>query len=190
MISTPNSSNRVIIECTNCIGRLRVPVGKVGTIKCSHCHTEFDADTRSNEDTYVSDKPKDYDVVLGAESPVPVNAVVLGGLEGIKRHLKSDDCEIRIAALLEARTYGRAGLDLIITALEDRSLKVFQASYSYLKNETEFNVTEALQKALPIDSSVNIDYSKLRDLLIDEKWLEADKETAELLLKVRNRQKN
>jgi GUN4-like len=170
--------------------RENIPVGKVGIIQCPHCYSEFEADTRSNENTtYTNNKPKDYDVVLGGESLISVNDVVLGGVEGIKRRLESNDDEIRIAALSEAQKYGKAGLDLIIAALQDRSPKVFQVSYSYLKNETELNVKEALQKALPLNSSVNIDYSKLRDLLIDEKWLEADKETAELLLKVRNRQK-
>ena len=189
MVSTPNSSNRVIIKCTNCTGKLRVPVGKVGTIPCPHCHTEFEADTRSNEDTYTSNKPKDYDVVLGGKSLIPVNGVVLGGLEGVKHRLESEEEDIRIAALSEARKYGKAGLYLIISALKDPSLEVFQASYSYLKNETELDAKEVLQKALPLNSSANMDYSKLRDFLIDEKWLEADKETANLLLKTCNRQK-
>lgn len=132
---------------------------------------------------------KANDVFVSVNNKSPSDGLILGGLEGVQRRLESEEEEIRIAALSEAKNYEKAGLDLIITALEDKSPKVFQASYSYLKNKTELNIKEALQKVLPLDSSENIDYSKLRDLLIDGKWLKADRETANLLLKVRDRQK-
>ncbi len=188
-MSTQDIPKRVIIECDRCKAKLRVPTGKIGIIECPRCQSEFNVDTRGNNDLTHCDRPKEYDVVLSGESPIPINSVVLGGLEGVEQSLKSDNDAIKIAALTEARKYGKVGLDLIISALEDRSLEIFQASYSYLKNERGLDVKKLLQQALPLNSSVDIDYSKLRDLLMDEEWLKADKETANLLLKVRNRQK-
>ena len=37
---------RVIVRCTNCQGKLRVPINQLGTLKCPHCNSEFGADTR------------------------------------------------------------------------------------------------------------------------------------------------
>ena len=37
---------KVIIKCTICQGKLRVPINQLGTLKCLHCNSEFSADTR------------------------------------------------------------------------------------------------------------------------------------------------
>ncbi|MBE9044781.1 AAA family ATPase [Pleurocapsales cyanobacterium LEGE 10410] len=37
---------RVIVKCTNCQGKIRVPINQLGTLKCPHCNSEFIADTR------------------------------------------------------------------------------------------------------------------------------------------------
>lgn len=70
------------------------------------------------------DRPKEYDVVLGGQNPPPVQGVVLGGIEGVKRRLASQIVEARIATLSEALKYGEAGLDLVIEGLRDNSLQV------------------------------------------------------------------
>lgn len=44
-------------------------------------------------------QPKKYDLVLGGNNLPPTNGLVLGGIEGVKRRLDSDDIEVRIAAL-------------------------------------------------------------------------------------------
>ncbi|MEM9925841.1 MAG: hypothetical protein AAF915_19170 [Cyanobacteria bacterium P01_D01_bin.50] len=69
-------------------------------------------------------QPREFDVVLGGENPAPVTGVVLGGIEGVKRRLESDDEEVRIAALWNALNYGETGLDLIIQALKDSSQEI------------------------------------------------------------------
>jgi hypothetical protein len=53
------------------------------------------------------------DAVLGGQSPPPVNAVVLGGLEGVKQRLLSESDQVKIAALKDALKYGTAGLKLL-----------------------------------------------------------------------------
>ena len=63
-------------------------------------------------------QPREDDAVLGGDSPPPT-AVVLGGLEGVKRSLASSVEAQRILALTDALKYGELGLDLVILALLD-----------------------------------------------------------------------
>ncbi|MCF4969736.1 hypothetical protein [Nostoc sp. CMAA1605] len=68
-----------------------------------------------------SNHPGEFDAVLGGESQKQNHAVVLGGIEGVKKRLDSEDEEIKIAALEDALQYGDPGVDLIIEALYDAS---------------------------------------------------------------------
>ncbi|BAY24134.1 GUN4 domain protein [Calothrix sp. NIES-2100] len=79
------------------------------------------------------------------KKPLPV-AVVLGGLEGVKRRLANPVVEQKIAALEEALKYGEAGLELLIWALEDKLWKVRQAAYALLATRQEPIVQEILQE--------------------------------------------
>jgi len=74
-------------------------------------------------------QPKAYDVVLGGQVPIPSSIAVLGGLEGIKRHLTSAVALQRISALSDALKYGQKGLALVIQALKDESWEVQQSAY-------------------------------------------------------------
>jgi len=95
-------------------------------------------------------QPREYDAVLGAQSQVPFGATVLGGIPGVKSRLASPIVEVRITALYEALKYGEPGLDLIIPALQDESIKVKLAAYSLLKEREEPNIKEKFQKYSPI----------------------------------------
>ncbi|MEY2832023.1 MAG: hypothetical protein RLZZ574_1281, partial [Cyanobacteriota bacterium] len=46
MANTYDSLEKVIIKCTNCQGKLRVPINQLGTLKCPHCNSKSSADTR------------------------------------------------------------------------------------------------------------------------------------------------
>lgn len=94
-------------------------------------------------------QPRDYDAVLGGQSPPPINGVVLGGIEGIKRCLSNPVIEVRIAALSEALKYGDAGLDVLIQALQDKSRLVQRFAYRLLKQRVEPQVKQALQAYKP-----------------------------------------
>ncbi|OUL21499.1 hypothetical protein BV372_31660 [Nostoc sp. T09] len=94
-------------------------------------------------------QPKDYDAVLGGQSPPPVDGVVLGGIEGIKRCLSNPVANVRIAALSEALKYGDAGLDILIQALQDKSRLVQRFAYRLLKQRVEPQVKQALQTYKP-----------------------------------------
>ena len=60
--------------------------------------------------------PREYDAVKGGENLPPGDAVILGGIEGVKHRFGNSDLEVRIAALKEAWNYGYKGLELIIRA--------------------------------------------------------------------------
>ncbi|AVH65280.1 STM4015 family protein [Nostoc sp. 'Peltigera membranacea cyanobiont' N6] len=94
-------------------------------------------------------QPRDYDAVLGGQSPPPVDGVVLGGIEGVKRCLSNPVITVRIAALSEALKYGDAGLDVLIQALQDKSRLVQRFAYQLLKQKTEPQVKQALQTYKP-----------------------------------------
>ncbi|MEH2201750.1 STM4015 family protein [Nostoc sp.] len=94
-------------------------------------------------------QPRDYDAVLGGQSPPPVDGVVLGGIEGVKRYLSNPVTEVRVAALSEALKYGDAGLDLLIKGLQDESRLVQRFAYRLLKQKAEPQVKQALQAYKP-----------------------------------------
>lgn len=94
----------------------------------------------------MSNNPSEYDVVLGGQNAAPVNAVVLGGIEGVFRRLSSDVIEHRISALNSALNYGEDGLRLLLEALNDNYEEVHSAAYHLLKNRKELDVKVALDK--------------------------------------------
>ncbi|MEH2176958.1 STM4015 family protein [Nostoc sp.] len=102
-------------------------------------------------------KPRDYDAVLGGQSPLPVDGVVLGGIEGVKRCLSNPVTQVRIAALSEALKYGDAGLDVLIQGLQDKSRLVQRFAYRLLKPRVEAQVIQALQIYKPWDLEERID---------------------------------
>ncbi|BAY10074.1 STM4015 family protein [Calothrix sp. NIES-2098] len=94
-------------------------------------------------------QPKDYDAVLGGQSPPPIDGVVLGGIEGIKRCLSNPVANVRITALSEALKYGDAGLEVVRQALQDESKLVRRFAYRLLKQRVEPQVIQALQTYKP-----------------------------------------
>ncbi|MEM7717549.1 MAG: formylglycine-generating enzyme family protein, partial [Cyanobacteria bacterium P01_A01_bin.68] len=87
-------------------------------------------------------QPKEYDSVLGGDSQVPVDGVVLGGIEGVKQRLSNPEIKVRIAGLYQALNYGNTGFDLIIQALRDDEREVKKAAYSILKEREETRVIQ------------------------------------------------
>ncbi|VEP15326.1 hypothetical protein H1P_3260004 [Hyella patelloides LEGE 07179] len=91
-----------------------------------------------------SRQPKEYNLVLGGNNPPLTDGLVLGGIEGVKRCLVSDDIKVRIAALSDAIKYGDEGLDLVIEALQDKSDKVGIAAYKLLRDRKENKIKQAI----------------------------------------------
>lgn len=72
--------------------------------------------------------PKEYDAILGGQNTAPINAAVLGGIQGVKHRLSSHVIEHQISALLEALNYGEQGLVLVIQALNNDCKEVHLVS--------------------------------------------------------------
>lgn len=94
----------------------------------------------------VNNQPKEYDAVLGNQARTPLNGVVLGGLQGIKRRLLTTDRKTQIAALCETLKYGEAGLDLVIRASTSTETQVQLAAERILIQQR--NIPELKQKLL------------------------------------------
>ncbi len=78
-------------------------------------------------------QPGEFDAVLGGEAQKPNYAVVLGGIEGVKNRLNSEDYEVRIAALEDALKYGDEGVNLIIKALDEPSEEIHKRAIWLLR---------------------------------------------------------
>jgi formylglycine-generating enzyme required for sulfatase activity len=90
-------------------------------------------------------QPREYDAVLGGNSPSLEGAAVLGGIEGVKLRLQNPDSKVRIAALEQALNYGEHGLDLVIAGLKDESWDIQNAAYLILNKRTETKIKQILQ---------------------------------------------
>ena len=91
-------------------------------------------------------QPREYDAVLGGNSPSIEGAAVLGGIEGVKLRLQNPDLNVKIAALEQALNYGEQGLYLVIEALKDKSWDIQNAAYLILNSRTEPRIEQILQK--------------------------------------------
>jgi formylglycine-generating enzyme required for sulfatase activity len=90
-------------------------------------------------------QPREYDAVLGGNSPSLEGAAVLGGIEGVKLRLQNPEPQLRIAALNQALNYGEHGLDLVIAGLKDESWDIQNAAYLILNSRTEPRIKQLLQ---------------------------------------------
>jgi hypothetical protein len=89
-------------------------------------------------------KPKEYDLVLGGNNPPSSDGLVLGGIEGVKRRLASNDINVKITALSDALKYESEGLDLVIRHLNDNSKHLQISAYKLLKNNPEPQARQVL----------------------------------------------
>lgn len=131
-------------------------------------------------------KPQEYDVVLGGNAPI-FNGAVLGGVGGVKWRLENAKLELKLLAISEAIKYGNAGLDVVMQGLRKES----GAIYQLLWQQTTVDIKQALQDytiANRLPSIAGTDYRKLESLLAAQKWREADKETAAIMLWLSNQE--
>lgn len=101
--------------------------------------------------------PRDYDAVLGGQSPAPSHAAVLGGIEGVKLRLSSQVIEHRMSALSKALKYGEGGLKLVLQALDDNCEEIHKYAYKLLKSKNELEIKAAFDKYLQQSYSLRFD---------------------------------
>jgi hypothetical protein len=93
-------------------------------------------------------RPQNFDAVLGNQNPIASGSVILGGIEGVKTRLNSENVHLVILALKEAMNYGDAGLCLVIQYLEDPQPQIVEATYELLKDRSESFVQERIDRYL------------------------------------------
>ncbi len=121
--------------------------------------------------------PRDFDSVLGGNFPPPIDSVVLGGVEGIKRRLSNPVTQTRVAALLEALNYGEEGLDLLIQSLRDESSLVRRLAYKTLTHRTEPKIQQALQAYKPWVLEERLPQHKNHEMFANRKMVDFDQAT-------------
>lgn len=94
-------------------------------------------------------QPRQYDAVLGGDNQAPIDGVVLGGIEGIKRRWETANIQQKIVALSEALKYGDTGLDFVIQVWQKEFEKVSFAAYLLLREREEAKVKQALEEYNP-----------------------------------------
>lgn len=94
--------------------------------------------------------PSEYDAVLGGNNPPPVDGVVLGGIEGLKRRLETGNTQQRVNSLSDVVKYGDAGVDLLIDALEDSEIHVRAKSFEILNNQNSEKAQQIINKGIPL----------------------------------------
>jgi hypothetical protein len=133
-----------------------------------------------------TNKPQEYDAVLGGNSPA-YSGAVLGGIGGVKWRLGNENFELKLLAISEALKYGNAGLDVLMQGLRKESGAVYQLLWQQIASE----IKEALQDytiSNRLPSIAGVDYRKLESLLVGQKWQEADRETAAIMLWLSNQE--
>lgn len=133
-------------------------------------------------------QPRPYDAVQGGQYPQEMTAAILGGLRGVKWRLSSESESTRIAALSEALKYGKPGLDLLVEILKTSTGTIQWAAYEKLWNCANPETKKKLLKVIPLGSERGVDYRKLRYLLANSQWFQAEVETRQVMLQVAARE--
>lgn len=115
-------------------------------------------------------QPQKFDAVLGNQTLIANGSVILGGIEGVKNRLNSDNINVIIFALKDAINYGDAGLRLVLQYLEDPESQIVEAAYELLKDRSESFVRDRIDRYLD-DRELEI-----QDLKYS--WLESSPEAA------------
>ncbi len=97
-----------------------------------------------------SQSPREYDAVLGGNSPPPIYGAVLGGIEGLKRRLETGNTQQRVDSLADAIKYGDAGIDLLIEALDDGEIEVRAKAFQLLQDVDSEKVRQIVNKGIPL----------------------------------------
>ena len=108
-----------------------------------------------------SDTAKNNNIVQNTNTLPPANQAVLGGIEGIKHRLNSDNVEVVIAALKEAVNYQDEGLDLVITALQERLLKKYESEENVLTTEQYYQLVAENRNTQDFTGLVGLDLTQV-----------------------------
>jgi hypothetical protein len=123
-------------------------------------------------------RPQNFDAVLGNQTQIANGSVILGGIEGIKSRLNSENIHVIILVLKDAINYGDAGLHLVLQYLENPELQIVDAAYELLKDRSEPFVRDSHSERLRQRIERFLDD---RELEIEDRkysWLESSPEVS------------
>jgi hypothetical protein len=79
--------------------------------------------------------PQKSDAVLGGQNPPPLDAVVLGGLDGFTQRFASESLSAKLQLLKDIIKYGAVGIDLALQSLSDPSAEVQRLARKLLRTQ-------------------------------------------------------
>jgi formylglycine-generating enzyme required for sulfatase activity len=83
-------------------------------------------------------RPRPDDAVLGGQNQAPLDAAVLGGIQGIRQKLASDNEDAKRKGILQALNYGEKGIEALFGVLEQETNLGIQG-LAYLTLEKQGN---------------------------------------------------
>ena len=92
-------------------------------------------------------QPRPDDAVLGGQSQAPLDAAVLGGIQGVRQRYTHGNEQDKIIALRQAINYNLEGIELIITALSNTSLKIQLVACQMLQLIDNFSTEDILKNS-------------------------------------------
>ena len=97
--------------------------------------------------------PRPDDVVLGGQSTAPLDAAVLGGIEGIKQRFDIGDIEEKKQALEQALQYGELGINFLFNILDQESnydihIKTYHLLLSIIQKQNDNHQSKSFFKKL------------------------------------------
>jgi len=88
-------------------------------------------------------QPQPYDAVLGGQTQAPIDAAVLGGIQGVRQKLASDNEAVKKEGILQVLNYGEKGIEVLFGVLEqERNLNIQWLAHQTLAkqgNQPEFD---------------------------------------------------
>jgi formylglycine-generating enzyme required for sulfatase activity len=95
-------------------------------------------------------QPRPDDAVLGGQSQAPLDAAVLGGIEGVRQKLASDNEAVKKEGVLQALNYGEKGIEALFGILErESSEKIWWLSHQMLEKQGDPEITAKLKNYFP-----------------------------------------
>lgn len=86
-------------------------------------------------------QPRPDDAVLGGKSQVPIDGAVLGGIDGLRQRLATDNLEVKKVALSQALNYGEKGVEVLFEVLEkEKDLDIKWLAYQVLEKQNNSSI--------------------------------------------------
>ncbi len=95
-------------------------------------------------------QPRPDDAVLGGQYQAPIDGAVLGGIEGLRQRLATDNIEVKKVALSQALNYGEKGVEVLFEVLEkEKDLDIQWLAYQIIEKQNNRAIQARLKNYFP-----------------------------------------